>query len=287
MKWRIKATVMFSLILLYLITALPVQLFVWGEKLKRRIMFGYMRFYSKLAIWVLGVDIKVEGQVPTSQSPASLYVSNHMSYLDILISAAISPSIYITSVEVGDSHGLGWISKLASCIFVERRDRSNVENEIKEVERHFAMGLPVGLCPEGTSTNGQEILKFKRTFFDPAINTKTPVLPICLRYTKIDGVEFSAENADRVCWYGKMTFLPHFINLMKVNSIEATLSFLPYVQVRPEHDRRSLADECREVIAARYFSKSDAVEDLVRSGYACGVPTNMRSKERQEISPSL
>ncbi len=117
MKWRIKATVMLSLILLYLITALPVQIFVWGEKLKRQIMFGYMKFYSRVAVWVLGVEIKVEGEIP-NKNVAALYVSNHMSYLDIIIFAAVSPSIYITSVEVGDSHGLGWISKLASCIFV-------------------------------------------------------------------------------------------------------------------------------------------------------------------------
>ncbi len=286
MKWRIKATVMLSLILLYLITALPVQIFVWGEKLKRQIMFGYMKFYSRIAVWVLGVEIKVEGEIP-SKNVAALYVSNHMSYLDIIIFAAVSPSIYITSVEVGDSHGLGWISKLASCIFVERRDRSNVDNEIKEVERHFAMGLPVGLCPEGTSTNGKEILKFKRTFFDPAINTQTPVLPMCLRYTKIDGVEFSEKNADKVCWYGKMTFMPHFNNFMKVNLIEATLSFLPKVEIRPDHDRRSLADECHDIIEDRYFNKSESVEALVKSGMACGVATEAPSNERPGVSPSL
>ncbi len=284
MKWRLKAVIFFFYLVMYALVALAVHIAVRNLRSKRRIILRVMRFWSKRAVNLFGVKLKIEGEVPHIYSqPNHLVVGNHMSYLDILISASVCPSVYITSMEMRDSKLIGEVSKLASAIFIERRDRSNVENEIKDIENHLEMGFNVGLYPEGTTTNGSEILKFKRTFFDPAINTKKSVLPVCLKYTAIDGETFSERNADKVCWYGKMEFAPHLMDLLKLDRIDVTMSYLPEISIRDDHDRRSLADECRTVINYRYQELSTSMPELVRQGRACYIPWNMRDRRTTSV----
>jgi 1-acyl-sn-glycerol-3-phosphate acyltransferase len=77
---------------------------------------------------------------------------------------------------------LGQICKFASCLFVERRSRGNLDQEIKEITDALNYGHNVLIFPEGTSTNGDEVLRFKRPLFNAAIFSSKKVLPATLNY---------------------------------------------------------------------------------------------------------
>ena len=76
------------------------------------------------------------------------------------------------------------------------------------------------LFPEGTTTDGQSVLRFHSTMLQPAIDAGAQVTPCSIRYELDDGaVEWE------VCWWGDMALLPHVLNLLAKKTIRATIAF--------------------------------------------------------------
>lgn len=251
-KFILKLFFLLLAILCYILTATSIRLFC-PRGVDKRIL-STMKFYCVLAVRILGIRVVLKNtpKGPWMNQGPRLIVANHMSYLDILAVNSLFPAVNITSIEMKESSFIGLISKLAITIFIERRNRNNIQQELSTVRKHLLQNHQLALYPEGTSTDGSQILKFKRSFFDPAIDTKTPILPLCLRYESIDGEPFSPKNADRVCWYGKMDFFPHLMGILRTREVVLNIYALPEIAITPHHDRRSLADECYHQISEQY-----------------------------------
>lgn len=174
--------------------------------------------YAKFCLWFM--DIKIEAP-KTDQLPHGLFVCNHLSYLDVLVLAAIRPACFVTSVEIKHTPVLGQICQLAGCLFVERRSRENLSEEIKELTDALKNDVPVLIFPEGTSTNGEELLRFRRPLFQASIDAQVPVISLVLNYTGINGKRVGRMNRDFICWYGDMAFLPHLWSFFQCQNISA------------------------------------------------------------------
>lgn len=148
-----------------------------------------------------------------------LIVSNHLSYLDVIILSAFAPTCFVTSVEIKKTFFLGHLCQLAGCLFVDRKNKTGLKGEILELRQALTDGISVTVFPEATSTNGEEVLKFKRPLFEASIATQKSILPVTLNYLSISSHAFSRENRDIVCWYGKMTFLDHFLKVLEQSEI--------------------------------------------------------------------
>lgn len=219
----IKFFFVFFLISLYFVSTIPFYIFLkinpYGTK---KILNRIVGIYSKILIWVLGIKIS-HNLSKLNHSKNHFIVSNHLSYTDILIISSIVPTSFVTSVEMKNTPFLGQIIQLAGCLFVERRNKKNILNEIGDIENALNKGLNVTVFPEATSTNGEQILKFKRSLFQSAMNTKVDVLPLTLNYKKINGASITKGNRDIVCWYGDMEFASHLWDLCKVKSVEVEI----------------------------------------------------------------
>jgi len=152
---------------------------------------------------------------------------------------------------------LGQLTVLGGCLFVERRNPRNLPNELKNLKDFFDNGFTVCVFPEGTSSDGLSVLPFKKSLFQIALETKAPVQPIALKYTKINGKPFSKKNNDLVCWYGEMNFFTHFIKLLTLRSIEAELNVLPLIDSKSFTDRKALADHTHRIVLKHYKEKQD------------------------------
>jgi 1-acyl-sn-glycerol-3-phosphate acyltransferase len=75
---------------------------------------------------------------------------------------------------------LGHLAELGGCLYVERRDRSNINNEMLQIREALQQGFNVVLYPEGTSTNGEQVLPFKKTLMTAAAGTSVPIMPMVL-----------------------------------------------------------------------------------------------------------
>lgn len=205
----------------YLVHHTAISLLLQDEKKRHRYFLksttGYASVIKKL------LQIEVIADRPGREVTGSLIVANHMSYVDVLILAVAYPSLFVTSVEMREVPVLGWVTRLAGCFFVERRrSRITPDTKVRELglmKKKISEGFNVFLFPEGTSSDGTQVLPFKVTFFQLAADAGIPVVPVCLRYKNDSGAI--------VPWYGEMTFPDHLWKLCKLSKIEVELRELP------------------------------------------------------------
>jgi 1-acyl-sn-glycerol-3-phosphate acyltransferase len=164
----------------------------------------------------IGVQLQVEGRLPTG----GLIVSNHLSYLDILAYSASLPCVFVSKAEVEQWPIFGRYARWSGSVFVRRHDRGDAARANISIGESLKHGVPVVLFPEGTTTDGQRVLRFHSTMLQPAIDSAAPVTPCAIRYELEDG-----DAGREVSWWGDMKLLPHAWNLLGKKSIRAKLVF--------------------------------------------------------------
>jgi 1-acyl-sn-glycerol-3-phosphate acyltransferase len=184
--------------------------------------------YSTRMLKLLGIRVKARNL--RNRSFRGLIVCNHLSYIDVLVIAHSLPSTFVTSVEVKNSFGLGLITRLAGCVFVERRNRSSIGNDSNQIKKMLESGGTVVLFPEGTSTKGEHVLPFRPAFFQSAIDARSSVHDFYLTY-----------DNEAVAYYGEMEFVSHLWRLCRQKNIRATLTYLGDTETNLNSDRKCIA----------------------------------------------
>ena len=209
----------------FFIMTLP--LVPWLQRGSRKVRPILMKATSLASVFmtrVLGLEVEVVGEKDAFYAPgARLMVSNHMSYVDVLLLATQRPACFVTSQEIKETPGLGIICQAGGCLFVNRKNRRNLGGEVKELSEAMRAGMSVTIFPEATSSNGHGVLKFRRPLFNAAIDAGVPVLPLTLNYLSIDDVPVGPDNRDVICWYGDMPFFSHIMTLFKSKKIKAQI----------------------------------------------------------------
>lgn len=228
----------YLLLVLTLIPLLP------APRLLARWRAAYFRRWSRLGLRAAGVRVRVSGEAPR---PPFLLVSNHLSYLDILLLAAHLPCVFVSKLEVRTWPLMGRIVRTMGTIFIDRSSRRDVTRVLAEMEDALGRGLGVVLFPEGGSSRGATVEPFKSPLLALATRLERPVHFAALSYRTPPG-DPPAHLA--VCWWGDMPFLPHARELLRLRGIEATLVLAPEPVAEP--DRKRLAERLREAVRERF-----------------------------------
>lgn len=261
-----------SLYRLIVITALVstflVCSFVLNFAVRER--FARLRAFSRNAsrfsgyiLWVLNVDVRVINK--PSSDEKFLLVSNHMGFLDILMLAHTTPSIFVTSNEMRETPFLGLLTEMGGCMFVERRSRTRILEEMQSMAEVLRDGSRVALYPEATSTNGEQVLPFKRTLLMAAAYGEVPIQPVVINFRKINGEDFNLKWRDSVCWYGDMSFVTTGWRLLGLDSVLGEVEFLEKIYPKVEDDRGLVADRAHALIAAKFQPVRGTGEALTKS----------------------
>ncbi|MCM8822467.1 MAG: 1-acyl-sn-glycerol-3-phosphate acyltransferase [Candidatus Omnitrophica bacterium] len=228
LKFFLKFGSIFALILAYIAVSVIILIFSKPTSRRRNLCFN-RSYFTRMALKLLGIRIvKKSNFQPVGKT--YLIVSNHLSYTDVVVISSIFPACFVTSVEIAKDFFLGTLARMGGSLFVERRKKTRLLRDLETVSSVLSDGLSVVLFPEGTSTNGESILPFKKTLFRSAISCGVDVLPVCVCYVSINGKSVNEENRDLVFWYGDMRFFPHFMNFLRIHSIEVSLEILPPIQ---------------------------------------------------------
>jgi lyso-ornithine lipid O-acyltransferase len=188
----------------------------------------------------LGIGIRVEGEAPTR----GLVVSNHLSYLDILIISAAMPCTFVSKIEVDRWPYFGKAARAGGTIFLDRSSMASATSAAGEIAERLKLPVPVLLFPEGTSTDGTQVLRFHARLMEPATATGAPITAAAIRYEIEGGVE-----ERELCWYGGDEFMPH---LWKVLGVKGFLAQLRFGEPRVYADPRAAAEQTHcEVVAMR------------------------------------
>lgn len=160
----------------------------------------------------LRIACTVQGPIPAR----GLVVSNHLSYLDILVLAAAMPCCFVAKSEIAGWPFFGPAARASGTIFLVRASRASSRLVADEIARRLLLPAPVLLFPEGTTTDGSTVLCFHSRLIAPAVETGAPVTAVALRYSAAGTV----EERD-LCWYGDALFLPHLWKMLGTAGIRA------------------------------------------------------------------
>ena len=205
-------------------------------------------FYHKICLRIFGIKIKTFGKV--SINFPILLISNHASYLDIIILGSLFKTSFIAKKEISKWPLLGILAKLQNTIFIDRRV-SSLKNQENQIIKHLNEKKNLVIFPEGTSSDGNRVLPFKSSLFnifEKNLNSKILVQTITIVYKKINGIPMNRIERKNITWHSNMDLIPNIFNVLKKLSIEVEVIFNDEFLPSKEYDRKKLALQCWEKI---------------------------------------
>lgn len=218
----------------YLLGWLPVWLFTGFSSWRaRRWRVLLLRTWARWISTCIGLSIEVEGEPP--EAPYIL-VSNHLSYLDILVYYACTPSTFVSKIEVKQWPILGWMAQTLEVLFLDRTRVRELPDMLQEIDRLWNHGEGILFFPEGTTSDGTGVLPFKSSLLAFASESGTPVHLSTLTYR----TEAPDPPADSVIhWFGEAPLWGHAKRVFALRRIHCRVRFGP--NIIQDHDRKSLA----------------------------------------------
>ncbi len=179
-------------------------------------------------------------------------ITNHLSYVDILVHAALRPCVFISAIETRRLPLLGWISMMAGTVYVVRGAGGSAAQAAGGMVEGFRDGLPVVFFPEGgTGVGDVPLLPLHSGLLANALQARAPVTPGFLRYVlSPKDVAAGRSVRDDVAW-GKQTLPAHLWNLLGLQPFRAFLHFADEpIHFTPDaqQNRKIAAQQSREAI---------------------------------------
>lgn len=208
------------------------------------------RLWHRGTCRLYGIKVNVTGAPPAGDQ--TLYVCNHISYLDITAIGSVLKCSFIAKSEVAGWPFFGLLAKLQKTAFISRNPRAARESGAKIAQR-LAAGHDLVLFAEGTSSNGETVLPFRSSLFETILreadNRNIRIQPLTLRITALDGGKaVTADNRDLYAWHGAMTLPPHLWAFAKSKGAALALHFHAPVDISRFSDRKTLAKHCHNVV---------------------------------------
>jgi 1-acyl-sn-glycerol-3-phosphate acyltransferase len=206
----------------------------------------------------LGFGCEVEGLVPRGGA----VVSNHLSYLDILLYSSVQPFVMVAKTEVRGWPLLGWLTAQAGTVYVERGGGPTTYPRVNAaMAEAYRSGLPVLFFPEGTTTDGAGVLPFRRGLFHSVLNNGVSLRTAALRYSlENDAVNCGASVGEDVCWWGEMGFTSHLFRLLGLRGLSVKVRFGDEVLERAD---RFVLSETSQAQVAEMYAEIGGVERVV------------------------
>lgn len=212
------------------------QLFIWlWPGMARRFPMHYHRLVCRL----LGIGLEVKG-TPPEEGPL-LIVSNHVSWIDIMVLSAVAPLSFVAKREVARWPFFGTLARLQRTVFVDRDRRHATGNSRNEMKERLLAGDILVLFPEGTSSDGRRVLPFKSSFFGAADTEGVLVQPVSLAYRGHRNLPMNRRRMPAYAWYGDMDLAPHLMEALSSGPIEVTIVCHPPLSLSGEMNRKALA----------------------------------------------
>lgn len=218
-------------------------------------------FYHKLVCALFGITIEVAGKPAAARH--ILFLSNHISYLDIEVISAVLKTSFVAKEDVAHWPLFGLLAKLQQTVFITR-DPRRAETGRAAFARGLQRPMPLVLFAEGTSSNGESVLPFKSSlfdlFFDPDIKAQLTLQPLTIDLLAVDGQPVqSAAQRERYAYHGETVLAPHLWAFAKGRGARVRLVFHDPLDINAYPDRKALAAAAQTACAAGLsFAKDEA-----------------------------
>jgi len=209
------------------------------------------------------LNIKVKTFGAPLEGPPTLYVCNHVSWIDIIVLGHIIRGCFIAKKDMIDWPVLGYLSSLQRTIFIDRERRTDVVEQRKEMQDRMNGGDNLILFPEGTTSDGGRVMPFKSSLFgvtEDAMHLQPDgqgrmeelmVQPVTIVYKRINNMPAIRSNRPSVAWYGDMEMGPHLKAVLSLLKVDVEVHFHEPVSRNLFKTRKELSAYCQRTIENR------------------------------------
>jgi 1-acyl-sn-glycerol-3-phosphate acyltransferase len=211
---------------------------------------------------IMGIRFSIRGEPVAG---GQMIVCNHVSWVDIPLVGAALTSRFVAKSDIQHWPLIGFIARAIGTFFI-RRGAGGSKPLLEKLRPHLARGGSIVIFPEGTTTDGHDVLPFHPRLFQAAIDCQAPVQPVAIRY----GLTESGENI--APFIGDDDLLSHIVRMLKSPGLTCELVYCPPLMPEDYIDRNAMARDAEEairrVVAPEMVFKKPALLELVEHARA-------------------
>lgn len=228
-------------VLVWLILAfvLLLVLYSWaGEARRARLVSWWSRGLLRLS----GIRVNVRGAPLTGHG--GLWIANHVSWVDIFLLNSVQATSFIAKQEIRNWPVLGWLVAAVGTLFIERGNRRAVPHVSMMMRKRFDRGQRIGLFPEGTTSDGLDVLYFHGGLFEAAMRSGAAIQPVALCY------RHHGKRSAFAAYVGEQTLLQNVWKVWGHGGVSVDVVFLPELAGtdHPDVQRQAVAKRAYEAI---------------------------------------
>jgi lyso-ornithine lipid O-acyltransferase len=198
-------------------------------------------------IRAMHISTRVEGNFPER----GVLISNHMGYLDVMALAAQHKCVFVAKAELAKAPLIGWMTTMAGTVYVQRGQGGSAVRARSGLQAAADAGVPVVIFPEGTTSNGNGVLKFHSGALAQVLEEGQSVTAAYIRYRLTEDNGQGITVQDNVAFWGDdAPMLPHIFGLLALRGIEVSVRIAdgPIAFTVDAHHRRQAAIEARAAV---------------------------------------
>jgi lyso-ornithine lipid O-acyltransferase len=199
--------------------------------------------YYRVLCALLRIRVRVVGNPVRDR--AVLFVSNHVSWVDIVVIGSITPVAFVAKREVASWPLVGVTAKMQRTVFVDRGRRHQTGDAVSEIAKRVASGTSVVLFAEGTSSDGNRVLPFRSALLgaieDQSGGGSILMQPMAMTYVGQHGLPMGRQHRPLVAWYGDLDFMPHIKAFIERGAVDALVTYGDPVPADRDVDRKAMS----------------------------------------------
>ncbi len=240
---------------IWVFLCVPIQITVKFFKLPiQNILPIY--FHKFLTHVILGMRVETRGTISTTIP--TLFLCNHMSYLDTISIASIIPAYFVAKSEVANWPLIGYLTTLQGTLFIDRRNKKGAAEQGMAMIDVMRQKKNIVLFPEGTSTDGSEVKIFKSGLLQSVLDMNdvdVMIQPVSIACYGKDGIQ------NRYAWFGDMTLMPHLWKVFETTGLRVRFTFHEAFKASRFSDRKILGEFARKQVEDGSYGVFDDIID--------------------------
>lgn len=191
---------------------------------------------------ILRINLQCSGEVPEQKVKRVLLVANHVSWLDICVMMAVTPTQFVAKSEIRNWPVIGFLCKRIGTLFIERSKRSDTLRINREIGDVLNTGERVCIFPEAGTSDGTQINHFHASLLQSAITAEANLYPVAIRYLDHTG------SISRDAAYIDVSLVVSLQRILKQPCIDAVVTFNEAIHTVGKN-RRELARLAEHAVA--------------------------------------
>lgn len=170
----------YLLLIAMILTVIMVPVILMAPK---KISHRWTQFWTKMFFKLGFCPVKVINRELLHSKKPLIYVANHTSYLDSILTFGLLPpsTAFVAKIELSQSRFFNTILNKLNVLYVNRFDFTESLEDSKKLQHALERGLPIAIFPEGTFHYTSGLRPFKLGAFKLAVDNHIDICPIAIK----------------------------------------------------------------------------------------------------------